>query len=122
MSERFKPTREDGRSYRDVTVDLFKNLVPNTIVNYEQLGKELELNPESDRNRIQMAVRSANKVLLKMHNRGVTNVPTVGYRVLEAREHMIVANGHQNKADRALIRAQNFYEGTNLSEMTQHER
>ncbi len=117
--EYFKPKRADGRSYRDVAVDAFKDKEPGEIVSYKTLEKILDLN---ERGSIQMAVHAANKLLLKLHKRGVKNVVNKGYRVLEAREHMIVANGHQTKADRAMSSALQFYAGADLSAMTEAER
>jgi hypothetical protein len=119
---RFKPRRKDGRSFRDVAVDLLKNKDPGTVVSYGILAAELEVDPRADRSKIQATVRIANKTLLKLYQRAVTNVPTVGYRVLQAREHMLVASGHESKADRAMGVALRFYEGTNLAEMTETER
>jgi len=122
--EWFKPKREDGRSVRDVALSVLKDRSPETIVTYEELGKALELNPRNraDLGKIQMAVRDANSVLLKTYSRGVKNVPMTGYRILPAREHVVVANEHQNKATKALKRSLNFFEGANLSEMTDVER
>ena len=122
MNIHFKPTREDGRSYRDVAVEALKDQAPETVVSYKTLGAALDLSPKTDLQKIQMAVRSANTVLLKRHSRGVRNVPNVGYRVLPARENMVVAGGHQTRADKQMERALTFYEGTNLAEMTEIER
>lgn len=118
----FQPTRPDGRSYRNLVVEAFNGLSPGMVLSYAQLAGPLDLDPERDKAKIQAAVRAANKVLLELHQRGIANVRAVGYRVLPAREHVIVANGHQSKADKALVRALGFYEGANLSEMTPVER
>lgn len=122
MSARFRPTREDGRSFRDVAVDVIKDAAPETVIAYRTLADALGLHPARDKEKLQKAVRAANKILLKLYRRGVRNVPLTGYRVLPAREHMIVADAHQTKADRAMARALNFYEGANLAEMTEIER
>jgi len=122
MTMHFKPIREDGRSYRDVAVETLKDMEPEAVATYKELGAALDLSPKNDLQKIQMAVRAANIILLKRHSRGVRNVPTVGYRVLPARENMVVAGSHQTRADKAMVRALTFYEGTNLGEMTEIER
>ncbi len=120
--EFFKPKRKDGRAYRTVAVDAFKNLEYGTIVTYRDLGNLLELSPKNELTAIQQAVREANKLLLKLHKRGVQNVAKTGYRVIEPREHMLVANSHQTKADKAMGRALRFYDGADLTRMTEAER
>jgi hypothetical protein len=119
---RFEPKRADGRSYRNCAVDALKDLPPGTVVPYETFATALEVDPDKNLRKIQAAVRAANKILLKLHQRGVTAVPGVGYRVLQAREHVVAASGFQSKANRALGRAVAFYEGTDLSQLTAIER
>jgi hypothetical protein len=118
----FEPKRPDGRSYRDVALDLLKDMKRGDVITYHDLGRALELHPVRDRTKIQQAVRQANKPLLKLHQRGIQAVENHGYRMLPAREHVVVANGHQSKADRAMVRAIDFFNGTNLSELTESER
>ena len=118
----FKPVREDGRSYRDVAVDFLKDKQPETVVSYKDLGRILHLDWRSELQKIQAAVHAANTVLLKLHNRGVKTITRVGYRILPAREHHIIAGGHENRATKQMSRALAFYRGTNLAEMTEVER
>jgi hypothetical protein len=122
MTLPFAPTREDGRSYRAVAIDALKDLDHGTLVSYRELGEILDLDPTEDLVKIQSTVRAANKDLLRSHKRGMKNVPKVGYRIIEANEHMIVAGSHQSKADRAMITALRFYNGADLSRMTEIER
>jgi len=116
----FKTTRPDGRSYRDVAVDIFKDLKPETIVSYETIGKALDLDPESGK--LQGIVRSANNYLLKVHNRGLVNIPGKGYRVVQAREHMMISTHHQNKATRSMRRCVEWLAGTKEEELSENER
>lgn len=118
----FETKRADGRSYREVALDLLKDMKRGDVVTYQDLGRALELHPLRDRTKIQSAVRQANKPLLKLHQRGVQAVENHGYRVLAAREHVVVANGHQSKADKAMVRALDFFNGTNLADLTESER
>ena len=67
----FKPTRSDGRSFRTVAVDVLKDKPPETIISYAAIGKALDLDPLSDLQKIQMIVRTANPILLRVHNRAV---------------------------------------------------
>ena len=115
----FQPKRVDGRSYRDVVVDLFKIKSPGDIITYPALAAALELN---NRGVIQQSALAANKVLLKLYRRGIKNVRNVGYRVIAAREHMIVAAGHESKAERQLVRMVNFLDGARIEEMSDVER
>jgi len=118
----FKSQRPDGRSYRDVVIAALKEQPTETIVTYEELSSILELDPEREHTKIIAAVNAAVKPLLKLHQRGIQSVRNVGYRILPAREHVLVANKHQGKAERAMTRALSFYEGTNLSELSETER
>lgn len=120
--EYFKPTRPDGKSYREVAVAALKDLEYGTVLNYSTLGKALDINHRTDKQRIQAVVRLANKSLLKLHKRGMKNVMNVGYRIIEPKEHMLVADGHQHKARRQLMTATRYFGGTDLSKLTDVER
>lgn len=115
----FKPTRADGKSYRDVAVELFKDQPVGAVIKYKQLTQVLDV-PE--RHRLNAIVRSALRPMLKLHQRGLKCIPGIGYRVLEAKEHVNIAHKHQSKADKQMGRALMFYRGTNLSELTEAER
>jgi hypothetical protein len=115
----FKPKRADGYSLRDIVVNLMKDKPPDTVIPYSDLMQVLETN---DPNIVRTTALAANKVLLKQHQRGIKNVRNVGYRILRANEHMLAANGHQTKAERQMVKAINFFDGTNLAEMTEVER
>ena len=115
----FKTTRPDGKSYRELAVDALKDEPIGTVVTYTRLMKALEI---TDRRKVNAVVRSAIKTLLKLYNRGATCVPNTGYRILHAKEHMGVATGFQSKAGRSMGRALAFFEGTDLSAMTEIER
>lgn len=118
----FQPTRADGRSLRDVAIDVLKDEPPGSVISYKILGSALGLNPKADRQRIQAAVREANRVLLKLHSRAVASVPCTGYRVLHAREHAVVGHGQQSKAEKAIGRSVAYFDGAKLEEMTPAER
>lgn len=115
----FKTKRPDGKSYRELAVEALKDEPIGSVIPYVKLMDRLDVD---DRRKVNAIVRSAIKSLLKLYNRGVKCVPSVGYRVLRANEHMLAAGGHQSKADRAMSRALNFYQGTDLGQMTEVER
>jgi len=118
----FTPKREDGRSLRTVVVDLFKNEDYGKTISYKQLAVELGLHPVADLSIIQHTALSANKQLLKLHKRGLQAVRNTGYRIIDPREHMVVANSHASKAERAMVRALQFFSGTDLTKLTDIER
>lgn len=122
MNVHFQPTRPDGRSFRDVAVDALKNEPKGTLISYESIGVALGLNPKRDLQKIQAAVRAANKLLLEFHSRGLKNVPCSGYRILPANEHAIVARGHQDKAIRQVRMSVAIFDGADLDEMTPSHR
>jgi hypothetical protein len=119
---RFKSKRADGRSYRDLAVERLRDVVPGTVVSYEELGVAFDLNPKTELPRIRAAVGNAVKMLLKQYSIGIKNVAGKGYRVVPAREHMIAAGSHQSKAERQMNTALAWYEGAKLDEMTPAER
>jgi hypothetical protein len=118
----FKAKRADGRSRRQVVLDLCKTKSPHDVVTYEELGQALDLDPVADRTIIQGTVQHANQSLLKEYQRGMQVIPNTGYQVLEAREHLDAAGKHQRKSTRAQGRAVHFLKNTKLEEMTPTER
>src|SRR5215472_9589725 len=117
--EYFKPKRPDGKSMREVMVEGLKDCDYGTIVNYKALGDILTI---SDKQKIQATVRVANRDLLKFYQRGLRNIPGVGYRIIEPREHMVAGERHRSKADRQMVTALQFYRGAPLDKMTEAER
>ena len=115
----FRTKRPDGKSYRELAVDALKDEPIGSVVSYVKLMERLDVD---DRHKVNAIVRSAIKSLLKLYNIGVRCIPNVGYRVLRANEHMLVANEHKSKSLRSVKRALNFFEGTDLNKMTEIER
>jgi hypothetical protein len=118
----FKTTRKDGRSYRSIAADALKDEEPGSTFTYKKIADAIGLHPRDDLRRIQAAVRSANKPLLKLYNRYAETVPGMGYRIAPAREHIRVAAGFEKKASRQINRSIAVLHNTNLSEMTESER
>lgn len=97
----FEPHGDRAR-WRIVYEDLLVNHDENDLVTYEQLGEALDLDPETDRHMIQMAVRRAAKELEEADKQALDAVPNVGYRIVYAVEHMGLARRQQRRSHRAL--------------------
>lgn len=72
------------------------------VITYEEIADALELDAKDDRHAIQMAVRRAGREHEEVDKRAIEAVPNVGYRMVEAPEHLRLARGHQKKASTAL--------------------
>lgn len=96
----FEPSREDGRSDRQVVYDFVKDAEPGTLFLYDDLRGELEhgVAVEITRQRIGRAARAASRLLLKADERALQAVPGHGYRVAHARDHITMAQAHQSRA------------------------
>lgn len=99
----FEPTGRQAR-WRTLYEQLNK-LDVGAVLTYEEMGKLLDLDPVSDRHALQMAMRRAAHELEQLDKHAVDAVPTVGYRVVTASEHVGLAKRHQGKADRSLVRS-----------------
>jgi hypothetical protein len=87
-----------------VIYELLEPLQPGTILTYDRMGEALNLDPHDDRHTIQMAMRRAAKEFEIIHKHAVDSEPNVGYRIVEAPEHLTLAKAHKRKAGRALVR------------------
>lgn len=96
----FEPTGVIAR-WR-IIYDILKPMQVNDILSYETMGEALQLHPAKDRHVIQMAMRRASKEFEKVDKHAVEAVTNVGYRVVEAEEHLYLARRQQKKAGRAL--------------------
>jgi hypothetical protein len=118
----FKPIRRDGKSYRDVVVNLLKDQPFDSIVTYSQIGDALGISAKTNLKTIQRTVLRANHVLLEKWKRGIENEKNVGYRIAHPREHALIATGLTSKAERALNYSLMYYKGADLRHMTETER
>lgn len=73
-------------------------------VTYEELAAGLDLDPDDDRHAIQMTMRRAAKESESEDKRALESVQNVGYRIVEAEEHLRLARSQQKRAGRALVR------------------
>lgn len=98
----FKPIGQVAR-WR-LVYDLLQKADVDQIVTYEELGAALDLDPETDRHPIQMAMRRAAKEHEEVDLRAVDAVPNIGYRVVRPPEHVMLARRQQKRSTRALAR------------------
>lgn len=84
--------------------DELKGLKVGDVISYADLGAACDLDPKTDRQRIQMTMRRAAKEFEEVNKHALEVVPNVGYRVVEITEHLRLARGQQKRAGRALVR------------------
>lgn len=98
--------RQSGRPNSEVIVAFVRDAVPETIISYDELGRVLEEGSESryTRAKICAAVRRANRRLLPEHHRELRNVATIGYRIVPAREHLVLGRDRQRRGERQIKR------------------
>jgi len=115
----FQPSRADGRSDRQVVYALFAEVPPDTTVGHDAIEAALDEGVDAviDRKRVYEAVGKARKTLLKERRRYAVAVPGVGYRVIRADEHRVVAMERQDRAAREVRTGLAIVNGTRLEEL-----
>lgn len=98
----FQPVGERARWVE--VYDLLCGASIGDVITYERLGEVLDLDASLDRHRIQMAVRRAAQEHERQDKRALDSVTNVGYRIVEAGEHIMLAKRHQSRASKALVR------------------
>jgi DNA phosphorothioation-dependent restriction protein DptG len=100
-----------------VIYDILTTLRVDDVVTYAQLAEQLGLDPdaEHDRRKIQMAMRRAAAEYSTQNRRALTVVTNKGYRVVEAHEHLDLADGQNRKAGRALARGHSYATNVDLN-------
>jgi len=81
------------------------------------------MDPATDRHRIQMTVRRAAQEHEREDKRALDAVPNVGYRIVKANEHLILAHRQQRRSSRALARGHSKainVDLSNVDEATRH--
>lgn len=111
----FEPVGEQAR-WR-ILYDLLRKLEVNDTLSYAEMGEALELDPDADRSRIQMAFRRAAKEYEEVDQRAVDVVTNVGYRIVEPPEHLRLARRHQKRSRGELTKGQSKVVHVDLSGM-----
>lgn len=94
-----------GREARWRTIyDLLKPMSVGDILTYDRMAEALELPAAADRNIVRAPLYRAAKEFEEVNKHALEAVPNVGYRVVEAAEHLTLAQRQQKRAGRALKR------------------
>jgi predicted RNA-binding protein with RPS1 domain len=97
----FTPTGERAR-WR-VLYDMLAERDSGDTLTYEEMVAALGLS-DDDRNTAQLAMRRAATEYETTHKRAVKAIANVGYRIVDAGEHLGLARTHQGKASRSVKR------------------
>lgn len=111
----FKP--EGERARWQTIYDVLCEAKVGDVVTYERLAEALGLDAVGDRHRIQVAMRRAALEHEQADKRAVDAVANVGYRVVEAPEHLVLAKRHQRRANRQLARGHSKAVNVDLSNL-----
>jgi hypothetical protein len=120
----FFSSRDDGRSDRRVVFELVQDAKPGDTFSYDQLTNVLAvgLGCVVDRKRVCRAVNAANKTLLQERRRYLAVVKGVGYRVINADEHLGVALMKKEQAQGSLKRGIDVLENARIDELSPTQR
>jgi hypothetical protein len=120
----FTPSRADGRSDRRVVYELVREAAPNDTFDYDKLVAALSegLDVEVTRDRVYRAVAAANKTLLQRQRRCLNVVAGVGYRVINAAEHLPVALIKKDRAQTYMKRGIDILRNVRIDELDATQR
>lgn len=124
MTTAFKPTREDGRSDRRVVYELIADSEPDSRVTYDDLIDALQegLDEPVGKPRVYQAVAQANSTLLREKSRYLSVVRGEGYRVIRADEHMGVALGKKDRAEKSIRKGVEILRNVRADELSPEQR
>jgi len=105
-----------------VIYDQLVKLPPGGILTYAEIGALLSLDPDTDRHKIQMAMRRAAQEHLRVDLRSITSVPNTGYQVVETERKLAIARQHQGKAVRSVRRGRDHVVNADLAGLDQDTR
>lgn len=100
-----------------VLYDLLRKLDVGDTISYVECGTALDLDPNTDRHVIQMAMRRAAKEFETEDKHALESVVNVGYRVVEAEKHLVLAKRQQKRAGKALARGHSKVVNVDLSDV-----
>lgn len=86
--------------------DLLRTARVNEVVTYKEMAEALDLDPKQGRATIQLAMRRAAKELEIEDKHAVQVIVNQGYRIVEPEGHLDLAQKHQRKAGKSLVRGQ----------------
>lgn len=120
----FQTTRDDGRSDRQVIVQLVHAAEPETAYTFKELAAALDVgsSTRATRPKVYAAVNAANRELLKTYNRYLRVVRNVGYRVIRADEHVETSLAKRDSAEKQFRRGLEILKHARMDELTPTQR
>jgi DNA-binding winged helix-turn-helix (wHTH) protein len=91
-----------------------------SIVTFADLARVLD-HDAHDRQRLRAPIARARRELGSQRSMWLVAVPNVGYRVIQANEHVSVADDHKHRGQRQFSRMLDVSRATNLSRLTPEE-
>jgi hypothetical protein len=88
------------------------------VVSYDRMGDALGMHPLEQRHALQMAALRAGRAMLVTDNRTIEAVPRVGYRVVEAAEHIRLGRRRQQASTKQLERGRDVVGHVDMSALT----
>lgn len=127
MTKPFKTQRADGRSDRQIIIDLVHAAAPGTLYSYEELAAALAAGLDGEaahvgRARVYRAVALANPALLADEQRYLRVTKNKGYQILHATEHLPAALAKRDIAQGYIRRGVELLRGARLDELTAAQR
>ena len=124
MRARFSTSRVTGQSNADVLIALVDVGTPGHVYTYDDLAAALSAGSPLvwDKRRVQSAVQSAKRRLLRELQRTLYPVAGVGYRLSHGSDHSRLALVHEQKSQRQLKQAVCTLKDTRLDELTPTQR
>lgn len=116
----FQPSGERAR-WRFL-YDLLRTAQVGEVVTYNEMAQALDLDPTKDRATIQLAMRRAARELEVEDKHAVQVITNEGYRIVEPGQHLDLAQKHQRKAGRSLVRGQSKVVNVDLNGMDRETR
>ena len=119
---KFTPKREDGCSNAQVIIGMISLSLPGTVFTYEQISDVLFPGLAENRKRVQEIVNRTNRRLLIECQRRLHNVPTVGYRLAEAKDHRGLSLMDKRRSDHQLSKGLNTLRHVRWDELDPNAR
>ena len=110
--EPFKPSRDDGRSDKQVVLDLVRTKKRGDFIPYEEFVDALAEGTDRDieRHHAQVAVRSAERTLLEDHQMVLKNVRGQGYLVAQPNGFRDFVVDKRDRTKKLMVRGQRAIE------------
>jgi hypothetical protein len=104
MTQPFRPIGDRAR-WKSV-YELMRKTGTGGVITYAMMGAALNLDPDADRAKIQMAARRAATELLNVDLRSTEAIRNRGYQVVETSRKLEIARKYQGRAARAVRKGQ----------------